>query len=142
MQNPQDAQNAQRQMLYQLQYLRQQEEMFQNQLDIVNASLRNLNNTKITVKNLKDVKDGEEILVPIGGMLELKANIKEPQNVLLYVSNDVVIEKNLEDSIEFIDKLIEQHKEQLEFLQEQTQKIKQNLQGLTQTLQRGFSPGQ
>ncbi|MBD3341952.1 MAG: prefoldin subunit alpha [Candidatus Lokiarchaeota archaeon] len=132
MENPQ--QNAQA-LLYQLRYLREQRDMYSQQLEIINASLNNLINTKNTVENLKAVNDGEEILVPIGGILNLKAKVTNPDKVLLYAGHDVVIEKNLEDSIEYIDKMISQHNEQVEFLRERTQKLEQSIQQATQTLQ-------
>ena len=131
----QDPQNMQRQMLYQLQYLRQQRDMIENQLEILNASLNNLINTKTTVDNLKNVKEGDEILIPIGGILNIKADIKQPEKILLYVSQDVVVEKDIAGSIEFIDKLIEQHKEQIKFVSEQFQKIEMSLQNLSQSIQ-------
>ena len=134
MQNPQE---AQRQLMYQLQVLRQQHEMLQNQLEIVSASLNNLLNTKTTVENLKDVKDNDEILVPIGGMISLKANIKEPEKILLYVSlnKDVVIEKDNEGTVQYLNQLIEQHKEQIQFLSQQLQNVEINLQRLSQSMQ-------
>ncbi|TFG21159.1 MAG: prefoldin subunit alpha [Promethearchaeota archaeon] len=134
----QDPQDAQRQLLYQLQILRQQHEMLQNQLEIVNASLNNLLNTKSTVENLRDVKDNDEILVPIGGMISLKAIIKEPEKIFLYVSQDVVIEKNIDGTLEFLETLIEQHKEQTKYLSQQLQKVEVNLQRLSQSMQGGM----
>ena len=128
------------QQLYKFQYLKQQRDMFANQLDLLNASLGNLLNTKMTVENLKDVKDGEEILMPIGGMVNIKAIIKEPEKVLLYVNQDILIEKNLDDSREFIDSLIDQHKEQITFINTQVQNIDINLRGLSQAFQPRMPP--
>jgi len=135
MQNPQE---AQRQLLYQLQILKQQHEMIQNQLEIVNASLNNLMNTKKTVVNLNEVKDNDEILVPIGGMISLKALIKDPEKVLLHISQDTVIEKDIDGTVEFLDKLIEQHKEQIQYLSQQLQTIEMNLQKISQSMQGGM----
>jgi len=123
------------QQLYQFRVLREQRDMVSQQLEIINASLSNLLNTKSTVSGLKDVKDGDEILLPIGGLLNLKAIIKEPEKILLYVNQNVVIEKNNEGTIEFLDKLIEQHNEQMNYLRNQLQALEMNIQGMSQMLQ-------
>jgi len=126
------------QQLYQFRYLRQQRDMLQNQLEILNASLSNLLNTKATVENLKNIKDGDEILVPIGGMVNIKAQIKETEKILLYVGQDIVIEKDLDGTFEFIDQIIEQHNEQIKFLSSQIQKLDITLQGMSENLQRAY----
>jgi prefoldin alpha subunit len=130
-----DSQNFERQ-LYQFRYLKEQREMLQGQLEIVNASLSNLRNTKTTLENLKEgVNENDEILVPIGGLVNIRASIKDTEKVLLYINQDTVIEKNIEDSIEFIDKLISQHNNQIKFLTERVQYLDLNLQGMSQELQ-------
>lgn len=139
MENPQ--QNSQ-QLAYQFQHLREQKDMYEQNLDIIQASLNNLITTKKTIENLHNVEDGEEILVPIGGMINLRAKIMNPEKVLLSVSDDVIIEKNLDRSSEFIQKLIEQHREQVEFLNEQIDKIEANLQGISQMFRQGMGQSQ
>lgn len=129
-----NSQNAQ-ELLYQFRYLREQRDMLASQLDFISASLRNLINTKTTVTNLKDLKGGEEILLPIGGIINVKATIKNPEKVLLFVNQDVVIEKDIDSSIEFVDKLIEQHNQQIEFLHTQIQNLDANIARMSQTLQ-------
>ncbi len=114
--------------------------MYQGQLEIINASLGNILNTKTTVENLKeDVKDGDEILVPIGGLASIRASIKDPEKILLSVTQDVIIEKDLNGSIEFLDKLIEQHNKQIQFLRTQLQNLDITLQEASNLIQRGIS---
>ena len=138
MENPQENKQA---LLYQFKYLKDQRDMFAQQLEFVNASLNNLMNTKVTTENLKNVKDGEEILVPIGGLLNIQATIKNPNKIQLYISQDVVIEKDIDSAIEFIDKIIGQHNEQLQFLRTQIQNLDLNLQNMSIAFQRsGFQP--
>lgn len=138
MENSQENKQA---LLYQFKYLKDQRDMFANQLEFVNASLSNLMNTKVTIENLKNVKEGEEILVPIGGLINIQATIKNPNKIQLYISQDIVIEKDLDSSIEFIDKIIGQHNEQLQFLRTQIQNLDLNLQNMSIAFQRsGFQP--
>ncbi len=126
--------------LLKFRYFKEQRDMFQDQLEIINASLGNIMNTKRTIENLKEgVEEGDEILIPIGGLVNIKASIKEPEKVLLAVTQDVIIEKDLDGSLEFLDNLIEQHNKQLQFLQTQIQNIDVNLQQISQTVQRSYS---
>ena len=134
MSNVQEQQNRNN-LAIQFQYLREQRDMYDQNLEIINASLSNLRNTKKTIENLKEVEAGEEILIPIGGIINLKGTIRESEKLLLSVSDDVIIERNLEKSIEFIDKIIDQHTQQVNFIQEQIQKIDANLQSISQAFQ-------
>jgi prefoldin alpha subunit len=124
------------QQLSQFRYLKDQRDMFQGQFEIINASLGNLYTTKLTLDNLRDgVNENDEILIPIGGIVSIKATIKDTKKVLVYVKNDTIIEKTVEEAIEFISKLIEQHNTQLKFLQERIYNLDLSLQGINQILQ-------
>jgi prefoldin alpha subunit len=122
--------------LQQFRYLKEQRDMFQGQFEIVNASLGNLYTTKKTLDNLKEgIDENDEILIPIGGLVSIRGSIKDTEKVLVSVNQDIVIEKTTEESIEFIDKLMTQHNEQLKFLKERIQTLDYNLQGLNQMFQ-------
>lgn len=130
-------QNAQ-ELMYRFKYLKDQRDMFVGQLDLLNASLGNIVNTKTTLENLKSVEDNEEILVPLGGLANIKAIIKDPHKIILYINQDVAVEKDLESSIEFVDKIITQHNEQINFLRTQIQTLDANLQSMSQQFQRNM----
>ena len=136
MENPQN--NTREQQLYQFQYLKEQRDGMAQSLNLINGSLQNFMNTKATVENLKEVEDNSEILVPIGGSVIIKANIQETKKLLTYISQDVVIEKTLDESLVFIDKIMEEHNQQIKYLTEQIQKIDVTLQGMSQLLQQGY----
>ena len=124
------------QQLNQYRYLKEQRDMFQGQFEIVNASLRNLFTTKRTLDSLlEDVSENDEILIPIGGLASIKATIKDAKNVLVSVNQDTIIEKTVEEAIEFLTKLIDQHNVQLKFLKERIFALDLNLQGMNQILQ-------
>ena len=122
----------------QFRYLKDQRDMLSNQLEMLNASYNSLRTSKTTLENLKDVKKGDEILVPVGGNLNIKANIQDPDEVLFYVSDDTVIEKSIDGSIENLDTLLEQHEEQMNRLQESIQQVDARLQAMSAQLQRGY----
>ncbi len=119
--------------------LREQQEMYHGQLEILNVSRANIMNTKITIENMKEgVVENDEILIPIGGMANIKASIKDPEKVLLAVTQDVIIEKDLDGAIDLLDKRIEQHDKEIQIIRTQLQNIDINLQKTTQLIQRGY----
>ncbi len=129
------SQNFQRQ-LSQYRYLQEQREIYQNQFEMMNASLLNFQNSKKTIQNIMDgVKENDEILIPIGGIVSIKASIKDTNNALLFVGQDIVIERSLGESIEFIDKLVEKYSESMKFIIERLQSIELALQGMGEFLQ-------
>jgi len=122
--------------LQQFRYIKEQRDMFQGQFEIVNASLGNLYTTKKTLDNIKDgVDENDEILIPIGGIVSLKGSIKDTEKALVFINQDIVIEKTIEESIEFINKLMKQHNEQLKFLKERILTLDYNLQGINKMFQ-------
>ena len=54
---------------------------------------------------------------------------------MLFVGQDIAIEKSLGESIEFIDKLIEKYSESMKFIIERLQSIEFALQGMGESLQ-------
>lgn len=133
-----EPQNYQEQ-LQMFSYLKQQRDVYQGQLEYVNAILASILNTKTTLENLKEGVDvGDEILLPIGGIVNIKANIKDTEKVLVAVTQDVVIEKNLDDAIEFLDNRIEQHNKEIQFIRTQLQNFEVNMQKTSQLLQQGY----
>ncbi len=126
--------------LMRFRYLKEQRDMFQGQLEFVKASLSNIMKTKNTIENLKEgINEDDEILVPIGGLVNVKASIKDTKKVLLAVTQDVVVEKDLDGATEFLDKLIEQHNQQIQFLTTQLQNLDVNLQQISQIIQQGYT---
>ncbi|MFX1375539.1 MAG: prefoldin subunit alpha [Promethearchaeota archaeon] len=119
--------------------LKEQRDMYQGQLEFLNVSRASIVNTKMTIENLKEgVEIDDEILVPIGGMANIKASIKDNEKVLLAISQDVIIEKDLDEAIEFLDKRIEQHDKEIQFKTTQLQNIDINLQKTTQLIQKSY----
>ena len=133
-----DSQNLQQQ-LTQYRYIEEQRNLYQSQLELVNASLVNLQNTKLTLEKIKEgVKDDDDILLPIGGLIKIRAKITDTQRILVSVGQDVVIEKSLDDSISFLENIIDKQKESLKFVVEKLQNIELALQSMGESIQNGM----
>ena len=119
--------------------MEEQHNLYQSQLELVNASLMNLQNTKLTLEKIKEgVKEDNEILLPIGGLVKIRGKILDTQKLLVSVGQDVVIEKNIDDSISFLDNIIEKQKESLKFVAEKLQNLELALQSMGEYIQSGM----
>ena len=133
-----DSQNLQQQ-LTQYRYIEEQRNLYQSQLELVNGSIVNLQNTKLTLEKIKEgVKDDDDILLPIGGLIKIRAKITDTQRILVSVGQDVVIEKSLDDSISFLENIIDKQKESLKFVVEKLQNIELALQSMGESIQNGM----
>ena len=137
MENAQN-QNMEQQM-YQFQYLKEQRDVLAQNLSLFNASLQDHTNTKATLENLKDTKEDDDILVPIGSIAVMKGKIRASDKVLIKVSQDIVIEKDLDGAIEFIEKVINQHTEQIKLMNDRLYQLDMTLQGMSQLIQQGYT---
>lgn len=135
MKNQQDLQRQ----LQSLNFLQQQFETLKNQIEIIDNSLHLVKTTKKTIEGLTEIKSGDELVVPIGGMAYIKANILEPNKILMYVGSDVIIEKNHEESTEYIDELIKRHNEQRELLENQYIQLDAHIKSITPRVQQQLS---
>jgi prefoldin alpha subunit len=133
-----NSQNLQQQ-LTQYRYIEEQRNLYQSQLELVNASLANLQNTKLTLEKIKEgVKEDDDILLPIGGLIKIRAKIIDTQKILVSVGQDIVIEKSLDESISFLESIIEKQKESLKFVVEKLQNIELALQSMGESIQSGM----
>lgn len=135
MKNQQDLQRQ----LQNLNFLQQQFESLKNQIEIIDNSLHLVKTTKKTIEGLTELKSGDEIVVPIGGMAYIKANTLEPNKILMYVGSDVIIEKNYEESTKYIDELIKRHNEQRELLENQYIQLDAHIKSITPRVQQQLS---
>lgn len=128
-----------RQVLIQQQYnysqLKAYRDQLEEQLQIFETSLTTFQFMKSTLENLKTINVNDEILVPVGPLINIKAQIKDVEKVLVRISEDVVMEKKLDDAIAFLENSIQQQEEQAKKFNEQFQQAELDLQNLTQNLQ-------
>jgi len=73
----------------------------------IQTAINDYNKGKITLKNLENVKDNIDFLVPIGGSTFINAKSSNVTKVLFDIGSGYVIEKNIDEAIAKIDKRIE-----------------------------------
>ena len=85
---------------------------------LITSKVLELKNLDQSLSDLESVKLNEEILVPFGAGILIKASIKDSKDVLMNVGSDIVVEKSTSDS----KKLIQQQITELETALEETEK--------------------
>lgn len=97
------------QLFYIYQVLEDQQKMLMEQLDMLNGQIRGVSLSKMTMEGLKEQDLENEILLPIGSNAFIKAKLIEPERVVVTISNDMLIEKKLEDGIISMEKLLQNY---------------------------------
>ena len=68
----------------------------------------------------------------------MKGKIGDSKKVLMHVSQDVVIEKDIDGAIEFVDKVIDSLTEQIKLMNDRLYQLDLSLQGMSNLIQRGY----
>jgi len=100
------------QKLYmQFQVLEQHIKQMQQQAAALNAQLLDLISTTHSLDELKNVKPGTEILVPISSGIYAKGEIKDNSHLIVNVGANITVSKNLDDTRKIVETQAEEMKE-------------------------------
>src|SRR3989338_3679037 len=100
------------QKLYmQFQVLEQHIKQMQQQAAALNAQLLDLISTTHSIDELKNVKPGTEILVPISSGIYAKGEIKDNSHLIVNVGANITVSKNLDDTRKIVETQAEEMKE-------------------------------
>lgn len=73
------------------------------QIDLLSTAINEIGVTKVALKELEKLSGGEEMLVPIGSSVMVRASFKKLGKVLVRVGDNVIIEKSLEKALEYLE---------------------------------------
>jgi len=94
-------------MVYVYQLLQDQQNMLNEQMDMIQQQIMNATIAKTTMNGLKETKADDEVIIPMGTIAFTRAKLIDPQNVMIAVSKDIVIEKTMKDGIAFTERLMD-----------------------------------
>ncbi|MBW3004130.1 prefoldin subunit alpha [Candidatus Woesearchaeota archaeon] len=92
----------------QLQLFQQQIEQVQKQMQMLDKQFQELHIVKQGLDDLKNTKNGTEILVPISSGIFVTADLKDNKKVTVNVGSDVAAEKTVDQAQELIVKQIDE----------------------------------
>jgi prefoldin alpha subunit len=84
--------------------LEQQTSQIEQQLQTVEQQLQEAENIKGSLDDLKEVKQGSELLVPVSSGIFMKAKISSKDKVIVNVGSDVLVGKGLDGAKQLMDK--------------------------------------
>ncbi len=94
----------------QFQFLQQQIEQLSQQVEILNQQNAELEISLNAVKELGEVKKGNELLAPVAEGIFFKGELKDNQKLIVNVGSNVTVERTIPEVV----KLLEEQKEELE----------------------------
>ena len=123
----------------QMQMIEQQMQQVQKQLKIIDQQMQELAMTDQALDELKNTKEGTEILVPMASGIFVKAELKDNKNLAVNVGADTVVKKDVDEAknlittqLEEVTKMQQELNANLEKLAGSAQMIEKELQTLTQ----------
>ncbi len=135
-------------MAIQIKFLEEQIERLQSQLQLIDTSIMNLENSNFTIENLKTVEEGQEILIPVGGVAYLKAKITDTKKLIINLGSDYFAEVTIANAKENIDSRINDLRQgqqalggRLQAYANQMNELRPKFQELYSRLQQGQEPG-
>ena len=88
-----------RRLSSELNYLNEQSKVITSNLSLLSSHRNELGMSLVTLEGLKDVKEGNEILIPIGAGNFVKGKIGDTKNVITTLAREVTMERTIEDTI-------------------------------------------
>ena len=83
-------------------------------IELLNAALGEMAAAKSALEEVEKLEKGEEILVPLGSGVYLKAMVADKQSALLALGADVVVERSFSEIKEYLDRREQQIREALQ----------------------------
>jgi prefoldin alpha subunit len=124
-----------KQALSALEIYRAQAESLSEQQQVLQLSLQEYARAKETMANWKKTKEGEEILVPIGGNSFVFAKVGVRDKALVGIGSGVTVERPVDDAIASIDARIKELTEAQKKLGENLAAVEMRSSQLTQAVQ-------
>ncbi len=95
--------NELRQAIAVMESYKERVEALSRQVQVLRVSLDEVTMASDAIKAFRDAKDGDEILVPVGAMSFIPVKVTGNRNVVVGVGSNVSVEKDVSDSIEYMD---------------------------------------
>ncbi len=87
---------------FQFQLLAQQVEQLDQVISTLRKQVEELNSLKQTLEEITHIPEGNELLVPLGAGIFLKASLKDTKELLMNVGSKVVVKKTPFEALEMI----------------------------------------
>jgi prefoldin alpha subunit len=104
----QQKENQLRQIITEIRMMEGTVNTLQQRLQVVLASVSELRVAKQSLDDLKTVKKGSNLLVPVGGATFINASLGDLDKVVMGIGSDVSVEMSLEDALKDVNERLEE----------------------------------
>lgn len=115
------------QILSEFEYLRKQAESLSKNLEYLSSSISQISMVIESLKEIKDLKKANELLIPLGAGAFISAKINDREKVILNIGADVSVKKEIGEGIEVLESRRNEMGEAYNNLNERLQPIHQKL---------------
>lgn len=127
-----------RQALTVLDTYKMQLEALGGQAQLLQMSLEESMRARDTIESLKNAKEGDEILVPVGASSFVPAKVTSSKKAIVGVGNRMSVEKSLDEAVEYMKATVEEISEALKKANETMREIDNAARGLTVAVQQEY----
>lgn len=113
-----------------------QAEAIAQQINMVKITIKDVETALTTITALKDETPGKETLVPIGFGSFVKANLVNPDTIVVGIGAGVSVEKKIDDAKSFLEKRKDELTKYYEQLNNTITKLGQELQNIEKMVQK------
>lgn len=114
--------------------LSQLAEEIQKEINLAQNLLEEVDATVITLKNISSLGESREILIPISSGVYAKALINRQDKFLVAIGSNILVEKDLNDALQFLQQRREELQKLIERRVEELNKVIQRIQQLQSAL--------
>jgi prefoldin alpha subunit len=126
------------QSLRTLETYKAQMESYDQQFGFLSSTMKEHTEAKETLTGYKDLKEGQETLIPIGAGSFLFAKVSDPGKAMVGMGADMVVETKIDDAIAKLDERIAEIEEAMKSVTEKYQDVAQKSADLSARIQHAY----
>lgn len=115
-----------------LQQYESQIKAFSSQLNMLEQVVADLARSKDTLVGMKEVKKGQEVLLPVGQYTQVHAKLTRPTKAMVAMGSGVTREMDLEPAIEKVSERLTEAEKTMESYAQSLQQMQQQYQALSE----------
>jgi prefoldin alpha subunit len=112
-----------------------QMESFDQQFGFLSSTMKEHTQAKETLSGYKDLKEGQETLIPIGAGSYIFAKVSDPSKAMVGMGAEMVIETSIDDAVSKLDERIAEIEDAMKVVSDKYQDIAQKSAELSSKIQ-------
>lgn len=137
-----EKQMSERELAINIQLLQEQAKILASNVEMLTMYLQELATSKVTLEGIKDLKKGDEILVPIGASSFIRARIDDTETIITGVGANVSVDRTTEEAVKNLEERIAATEEKIKENQENYMKVAAKLEEFNAQARRLIEKGE